>query len=497
MLAHGHCVKYAPRAQSGPIFNFQSSVQSEKRHDQITPYGELGAHACASLVMALWLLQHFLFCRVTDASAQLILAPTRASQRSDRGSLMRQFIRIRVFAGSMLLPAVLLQGADARSLPTLVITGRTVITQSCLVEIPPGAVIGDRCGDGALILGADGITIRFKPGAILRGAAPNQPWDRLEGTGIRIDGHQRVVVQNAQVHGFKNGLVATAADGLVISGGDFSDNYRQHLKSTAAAEDGADWLFPHHNDARKWRDEVRQRSLRRVVHRHHHSRHPRPARPERHPPGPGRTTRAIYDNDCSFLSGWGLALWRSSRNVISRNAFDFCVRGHVEGVYNRGQDSAGILCFEQSNDNVFAENSATHGGDGFFGFAGREAIGENWMDQERERLRRETGREDVDELIQVPPELARRTGARLAATAICSSGMIFPTPPAHGIEMTFSRGQPVRRETGWWKMRSAASGAATPRARSSRRTNSRATAAWRTGWSAAASTWSTPRRTSS
>ena len=42
---------------------------------------------------------------------------------------------------------------------------------------------------------------------------------------------------------------------LVISGGDFSDNYRQHLKSTAAAEDGADWLFPHHNDEQKWRDE--------------------------------------------------------------------------------------------------------------------------------------------------------------------------------------------------------------------------------------------------
>ena len=65
----------------------------------------------------------------------------------------------------MLLPAVLLQGADARSLPTLVITGRTVITQSCLVEFPPGVVIGDQTGDGALILGADDITIRFKPGA--------------------------------------------------------------------------------------------------------------------------------------------------------------------------------------------------------------------------------------------------------------------------------------------------------------------------------------------
>ena len=46
-------------------------------------------------------------------------------------------------------------------------------------------------------------------------------------------------------------------------------------------------------------------------------------------------------------------------------------------VAGRGQDSAGIFVFEQNCDNVFAENSATHGGDCFFGFAGKEAIGDN------------------------------------------------------------------------------------------------------------------------
>ena len=338
----------------------------------------------------------------------------------------------------MLLLAALLHAADRTALPTVLITGRTVITQSCLVEIPPATVIADRNGDGALILAADNITIRFKLGAILRGAAPDQPWDRLEGTGIRINGHQRVVVQNAQVHGFKNGLVATAADRLIISGGDFSDNYRQHLKSTAAAEDGADWLFPHHNDEKKWRDEYGsavcvESSTNIILHNIRVRRGQNGIILDR------VEAAAVYDNDCSFLSGWGLALWRSSRNVVTRNAFDFCVRGHVEGVYNRGQDSAGILCFEQSSDNVFAENSATHGGDGFFGFAGQEAIGEKWMNQERDRLRRETGRENVDELVQVPAELARRM-----ATLGCNRNLLvrndFSYAPAHGIEMTFSEG---------------------------------------------------------
>src|SRR5690606_21596369 len=82
----------------------------------------------------------------------------------------------------------------------------------------------------------------------------------------------------------------------------------------------------------------------------------------------------IYDNDFSFLSGWGLGMWRSNENVVSRNAFDFCVRGYSHGVYNRGQDSAGILMFEQCSRNVIAENSVTHGGDGIFGFAGKEAL---------------------------------------------------------------------------------------------------------------------------
>ena len=56
-------------------------------------------------------------------------------------------------------------------------------------------------------------------------------------------------------------------------------------------------------------------------------------------------------------------------NVIARNACDYCIRGYSHGVYNRGQDSAGILMFEQCSRNVIADNSVTHGGDGIFGFA--------------------------------------------------------------------------------------------------------------------------------
>ncbi len=121
----------------------------------------------------------------------------------------------------------------------------------------------------------------------------------------------------------------------------------------------------------------------------------------------------VYDCDCSFLSGWGVALWRSNGNVVARNALDFCVRGYSHGVYNRGQDSAGILCFEQSCDNIIAYNSATHCGDGF-GLPARKC----WARiRRRQPWRRRWAR----------PRRARPSTRGAAATAICCSATTSPT----------------------------------------------------------------------
>lgn len=332
---------------------------------------------------------------------------------------------------------LLVASLRAAGLPVVVVTrDDTVLTHSCRVVFPQ--VIQDAHGDGVLHVAASNITVEFAPETELRGAPSGTQGDRLRGIGLRIDGHANVRIRNPRIHGFFNGIVATRADGLLIDGGDLSDNYRQRLRSTPEAEDGADWLFPHHNDDRKWRDEyggaVCIESSRHVT--------VRGIRVRRTQNGivlDRVEDSSIHDNDASFLSGWGVALWRSSRNVIARNALDFCVRGHSEGVYNRGQDSAGILCFEQCHQNVFAENSATHGGDGFFGFAGQDAIGERWMQQERERRRREAPPGSPEPPVLVPPDVIR-----MHATRGCNSNILlgndFSYAPAHGIEMTFSHG---------------------------------------------------------
>jgi len=259
---------------------------------------------------------------------------------------------------------------------TITVTApNTVLTQSCRVVIPQGLVIRDVNDQGVIVVGAPNIEIEFAKGSVLRGSPTNTRPDEYKGYGIRLNGHAGVRIRGARISGFWCGLWAATANGLVIESVEASDNRRAYLKSTPVAEDEGDWLFGHNNDQHEWLKTygaaLYVEDSAGVTVRNSRVWHGQNALCL------DRVTASrVYDNDFSFNSGWGIAMWRCTSNVISRNAVDFCVRGYSHGVYNRGQDSAGIFVFEQNNKNVFAENSVTHGGNGFFGFAGREAIGE-------------------------------------------------------------------------------------------------------------------------
>jgi hypothetical protein len=82
----------------------------------------------------------------------------------------------------------------------------------------------------------------------------------------------------------------------------------------------------------------------------------------------------IWNNTIQFMSSIGVGLYRVTDSTIMHNRIDWCVRGYSHGFYNRGQDSAGLLMYEQSSDNVVAYNSVTHGGDGLFLWAGQSTM---------------------------------------------------------------------------------------------------------------------------
>ncbi len=289
----------------------------------------------------------------------------------------------------------------------------TVVDANARVALPRAPLPAEDDAPVLVIEGRDdGARVEVDLGGGVLIGGTGKPHEHA-GTGILIRG-RNVTLRNGTIRGFKVGVRAIDCDGLILEDLVVSDNYAQLLRSKPWAEDSSDWLFPHRNDDDEWAKEhgagIAVRNARGAVIRRITSH---------------RTQNGIlldrvhdsqvYDNDCSFLSGWGIAMWRSSGNTVCRNSLDFCIRGYSHGVYNRGQDSAGLLMFEQCSNNIVALNSATHGGDGIFGFAGREALGEGLAG-------------DADP--------AAHFGKGCNGNSFVGNDLSFAA--AHGLEMTFS-----------------------------------------------------------
>ncbi|MCH7904001.1 MAG: right-handed parallel beta-helix repeat-containing protein [Armatimonadetes bacterium] len=247
-----------------------------------------------------------------------------------------------------------------------------VITRSATVMLAVYLFPNDNTDarSGTITIKGDNITVDFR-NATLRGTRDTVDPDERAGTGVFIEGNN-VTIKNLNVHGYKVGLAARDSKNLKIIDCDFSYNWKQRLMSTPEREDGSDWMSYHHNEEDEWLrygaaiylrgcDDFEVQGCTALGGQN----------------GLMMTEcneGLVWNSNFSFLSSIGVGMYRSSRNRIMHNNIDWCVRGYSHGVYNRGQDSTGILVYEQSNDNVFAYNSVTHGGDGFFLWAGQTTM---------------------------------------------------------------------------------------------------------------------------
>lgn len=222
----------------------------------------------------------------------------------------------------------------------------------------------------ALTIRGNNITVDFAGSTLAGTPATTDPHER-KGLGILVEGNN-VTIKNLNLRGYKVGIMARNAKGLRILDSDLSYNWKQHLLSTQEREDGADWMSYHHNEKDEWLrygaaiylrgcDNFEVKGVK--VHGGQNALMIT-----------GCNKGKVWNNDFSFNSSLGLGMYRSSDNKIMHNRMDWNVRGFSYGVYNRGQDSAGILIYEQSHRNVFAYNSVTHGGDGFFLWAGQTTM---------------------------------------------------------------------------------------------------------------------------
>ncbi|MBI5914246.1 MAG: right-handed parallel beta-helix repeat-containing protein [Bacteroidetes bacterium] len=221
-----------------------------------------------------------------------------------------------------------------------------------------------------LTIEGENITVDFN-GAVLDGGGQKDWPDQFTGTGIFIKG-KNITLKNAVVRGFKVGVLAEGVDSLRLLDCDFSYNWRPRLRSIREREDFSDWLSFHQNDKDEWVRYGAGMYLKNCQHALVQG-----CTVTQGMNGlllSGCNDGLFYNNSLHFNSGLGVGMYRSSRNRLMHNKLDWNVRGYSHGFYQRGQDSAGILVYEQSSENTFAYNSATHSGDGFFLWAGQTTM---------------------------------------------------------------------------------------------------------------------------
>lgn len=261
---------------------------------------------------------------------------------------------VRTLAAFGLLPIL---GQD---LPAAVIQGVQEIKDNLIVRestrFKPGKyLVRDVDGDGVIQIGADNITLDFK-GVELWGGAKNA-MDKFSGVGISLVGHKNVTIRNASIHGFRLNIRVKDAAGIQIL-----DSNVSFPRGPVINDDGEIknlWLNLRDKNAWRqygagiWIETSRQCRVERCR-------------------GNGSANglllvdtddTAVYHNDFSFNSSWGIGLFESDRNEVFWNAIDFVGRPWDGSV---GADAAALVVVSGCDKNWFIGNSLTHSGDGFF-----------------------------------------------------------------------------------------------------------------------------------
>lgn len=289
-----------------------------------------------------------------------------------------------------------------------------VITQSCtvtsdtyLLEGSSSDVFTDTSGSilctPVITIEGDNIEVDFKRAQLNGSADPKRP-DLFYGVAIQIKG-KNITLRNARASGYKVALLANGVENLHLIDCDFSYNYRPRLHSGREHEAFSDWLSYHHNEKDEWLRYGAGIYLKNCL-----AAEVKGCKVKGNQNALLMTNcqlSLVWNNTFQFNSGLGIGMYRSRNNRIMHNRLDWNVRGYSHGFYERGQDSAGILVYEQSSNNTFAYNSATHSGDGFFLWAGQSTM--------------DTGKGG------------------------CNDNMIFGNDfshaPTNGVEVTFSRNE--------------------------------------------------------
>jgi nitrous oxidase accessory protein NosD len=276
---------------------------------------------------------------------------------------------VSLWAVAALLSVV--QGSPAAR-QTVPLTPGMVIERS--ITVRPGTYHIPASADlkiPAITVRGENIVIDFN-GATLLGSREDVDPDQFAGVGVLVEGGSKVTIRGATIRGYKVGILARNSPDLRITRNDLSHNWKQRLYSGIEKESLVDWMSYHDNEKDEWlrygaavylsscdRAEIDYNTI---------------LQGQNGVMATRSNGLKIWNNTIQFMSSIGVGFYRVSDSTIMHNRIDWCVRGYSHGFYNRGQDSAGLLMYEQSSNNVVAYNSITHGGDGLFLWAGQSTM---------------------------------------------------------------------------------------------------------------------------
>lgn len=270
----------------------------------------------------------------------------------------------------LLLTPLFLGAPHAQAPQEVTLTAGQVITTS--VKVRPGTYrLTGSTDRPALIIRGSNITVDMT-GVVIEGSEPFADPDGFVGTGVSIEGGERVTLTGATIRGFKVAIHARDTRHLRLTRNDLSYNWKQRLWSGIEKESLLDWMSYHNNEKDEWLQygaaiycagcDDAEIDHNRAIQGQNGLMVTRSSRLK------------IWNNTFSWLSSVGLGFYRTTDSLVAHNKLDYAVRGYSHGFYYRGQDSTGILMYEQSSRNTFHHNSATHGGDGLFLWAGQSTM---------------------------------------------------------------------------------------------------------------------------
>jgi hypothetical protein len=239
--------------------------------------------------------------------------------------------RAQVITLGMLLMGLLITAGAHRltAQPTVPLTQGLIIDRS--VTITPGIyrLTSPDIDTPALVIRGEGITVDFG-GAILEGGPPDADPDGFTGTGILIDGGERVTLRHAVVRGYKVGIRAQRSPDLRLAGNDVSYNWKQRLHSRIEKESLLDWMSYHHNEKDEWLRfgaGIYLRECDRAEIDHNTA-----VQGQNGLMVTASRGLKIWNNTFQFLSAIGVGLYRVTDSTLMHNRIDWCVRGYSHAV---------------------------------------------------------------------------------------------------------------------------------------------------------------------